>query len=91
MPSPATGDEPTSRLDKPQAQVTHRTGNARPATWLDAIARQGEETQREVESDIECRSASSYTAVGLLLIDLRLVVERTGLPEKSRPLVALDR
>jgi len=74
MPSSATGDEPTSRLDKPQAQVMHRTGSATPATRLDAIRRRGEETQREIESDIERRSASSYTDVGLLLIDLRLPI-----------------
>jgi len=60
MPSPATCDEPTSRLDKPQAQVTHRTGSARPAARLDAIARRGEEIRREIESEIVRRNASSY-------------------------------
>jgi hypothetical protein len=40
--------------------VTHRTGSARPAARLDAVARRGEEIRREIESEIERRNASSY-------------------------------
>ena len=57
---------------------------------LVAIARRGEGVWREVEAEIERRSASAYDKAAALLLDLQAVADERGtMPDFTRRLLAI--
>jgi hypothetical protein len=69
-----------------QAQEAEKARRAR----LDAIARRGESVWREIEGEIERRSAAGYDKAASLLSDLKAVAaERGAMPDFSRRLQAI--
>lgn len=62
---------------KRRAEETERSHRAR----LDAIARQGENVWREIETEIERRNATGYDRATSLLLDLGTISKETGAPD----------
>jgi hypothetical protein len=69
-----------------QAQEAEKARRAR----LDAIARRGESVWREIEGEIERRSAAGYDNAASLLADLKAIAgERGAMPDFNRQLQAI--